>query len=296
MVETPIFYQKYVETDDYIEYWISDGPTEGYRLNPRFIKKDGTILDKIYTGAYEAVQGSRSNVLASKAGSSPKVDINLPEARTYARNIGTGWGLIDIAYRSDILFYLFTIEFATLDSQSIMMGSANNNYDNALSTGLTNNIVASSGSVTSNTAGETSFIYRGEENIWGNVYEWVDGCNIQNGAIYVCTNPEDYASDVFTDPYVKVGYNFIGPFGTNGYVSKMGHDSNYPYCNLPYERDASTSTYYCDYCSLNSGNVVLCVGGYCSFSSNNGLCCWYAYFSFYYSTSYVGCRLSYKPV
>ena len=162
MVETPIFYQKYVETDDYIEYWISDGPGDGYRLNPRFIKKDGTILDKIYTGAYEAVEGDTPSKLASKSGFNPR-RVNLTvNGRPYAKNIGTGWGLTDIAYRSDILFYLFTIEFATLNSQSIMMGPVSNS--SILSTGLTDNIVASSGSVTSNTTGKNSFIYRGEEN------------------------------------------------------------------------------------------------------------------------------------
>ena len=296
MVETPIFYQKYVETDDYIEYWISNTLLDGYRLNPRFIKKDGTILDKIYTGAYEAVEGSSSTVLASKVGSSPKVNITLPDARTYAKNIGTGWGLTDIAYRSDILFYLFTIEFATLDSQSIMMGPVNNS--GALSTGLTDSIVASSGSVTSNTTGKTSFIYRGEENIWGDVYEWVDGCNVQNGAIYICTNPEDYSSDVFTDPYVKVGYNYMNLTSSSipEYISKMGYDSEHPYCNLPYSYSGSSSTYYCDYCYLSSGNRVLCVGGVWSDGSYAGLCCWVAdsYSSVF--GSFVGCRLSYKPV
>lgn len=298
MVETPIFYQKYVETDDYIEYWISDGPSEGYRLNPRFIKKDGTILDKIYTGAYEASQGS-SSTLASKAGVSPKVKVTLPNARTYAKNIGTGWGLTDIAYRSDILFYLFTIEFATLNSQSIMMGPVNNS--SALNTGLTNSIVASSGSVTSNTTGKTSFIYRGEENIWGNICEWVDGCNIKNGSIYVCTNPEDYASDKFDNPYTLIGYKFMNKTLTStdsvyGHTSKMGYDSNYSYCNLPYSYSGSSSTYYCDRCYLNSGNKVLYAGGSWGDGSNAGLSYWFAFFSSSDSTSDFGCRLSYKPV
>ena len=148
-----------------------------------------------------------------------------------------------------------------------MMGPVNNSA--ALSTGLTNNIVASSGSVSSNTTGKTSFIYRGEENIWGDVYEWVDGCNIQDGAIYICTNPEDYASDVFTDPYVKVGYNYMNKTLTSnyvsGYISKMGYDINYPYCNLPYSYSdglASSSTYYCDDSYLYSGNRGLIAGGY----------------------------------
>ena len=144
-----------------------------------------------------------------------------------------------------------------------------------LSAGKTDNVIASSGSVTSNTARENSFIYRGEENVWGSLWEWIDGCNIQNGSIYVCTNPEDYDSNVVTSPYIKVGYNYMNSTtdAYSGHTSKMGYDNNHPYCNLPYSYSGSSSTYYCDQCSFHSEDTVLSVGGSCYDGSDAGLSC-----------------------
>ena len=128
--------------------------------------------------------------------------------------------------------------------------------------------------------------------------EWIDGCNIQNGIIYVCTNPEDYESNKFTDPYTKVGYTYLNMTDSyaSGYITKMGYDPEHPYCNLPYKSEGgSTSTYYCDFSYVRNGYTGLYVGGSDS-NLNSGLSYWYAYNQPSYSASNLGCRLSYKPV
>ena len=82
----------------------------------------------------------------------------------------------------------------------------------------------------------------------------------------------------------------------SGYMSKMGYDSEHPYCNLPYSYSGSSSTYYCDYCYLSSGDIVLCVGGFWRNDSSAGLCYWFASCFSSGSNSDFGCLLSYKPV
>lgn len=288
MVETPIFYQKYVETEEYKEWWIADYPAPGFRLSPRFVTKSGKILKKIYVGAYEAGYDS---TLTSISGVTPATNQGRQTARARAKNIGSGWGIVDIAYRCDILFYLFVIEFATLNSQAVMAGitsmSAKQN------TGLVDGVTASSGSVSSNIDGKSAFIYRGEENCWGNIWEWIDGCNIKDYQAWVCSNPEDYADDKFEAPYQKLSY--INSSISNSFTKEMGYDENLPYCCLPTVGGASSSTYYCDnyYCSI--GNKAPFVGGRWDSGSGAGLCAWPCHNGFGHSTDNLGARISYKP-
>ena len=46
--------------------------------------------------------------------------------------------------------------------------------------------------------------YRWIENLWGNVYQWVDGFNANGTTAYYCTDPSKYADDTTTG-YTKIG-------------------------------------------------------------------------------------------
>lgn len=288
MVETPIFYQRYIETEEYREWWIADYPAPGFRLSQRFITKSGKVLGKIYTGAYEAGYDS---ALTSISGVAPETNQGRQTARERAKNTGSGWGLTDIAYRCDILFYLFVIEFATLNSQAIMAGITT--MSEKQNTGLADGVTASSGSVSSNSDGKSSFVYRGEENCWGNIWEWVDGCNINDYQAWVCSNPEDYTDDKFETPYQKL--NYINSSATNSFTKEMGYDESLPYCCLPTVGGASSSTYYCDNYWCSVGNRAPGVGGRWDTGGFAGLCSWYCAGGFGSSAGSFGARISYKP-
>ena len=123
----------------------------------------------------------------------------------------------------------------------------------------------------------------------------MDVCNIQDGSIYVCTNPEDYESAVFADTYVKVGYSYLNMAGSSasGFITKMGYDPEHPYCNLPYKAEGgSTSTYYCDKTSNSSEGIGVLVISGCRYMSEVGLSSW----RIQDFEAEMGCRLSYKPV
>ena len=360
MVEIPKFYQYRYQSDDgeIREYRLSQKKLKNYWLSPRFIKEDGTELDKIYIGAYKA--SGDSTKLYSRSGVYPQVSINRQVARNRARALGDGWGIGDYLERN-IIEFLFVIEFATLNTQSIMQGQVNfaqknatmaetavnrvvfsntditqyvvgqtvwiansnrkvlsiemvdsNNkaivvdgapFDTTVGMGVDcrawmcgscDNVKSSSGSIVSNTDGKHPFTYRGLENLWGDIWEWIDGVNIKDHVTYIATNPTQYADDKFDAPYKRVSYS--NATGT-GYIKVVGFDEANPHINLPTTSSGGgTTIYYCDHYWQNTGNRAPFVGGRWSDGAFCGLFAWYCYYAWSYAGALIGARLSYKPL
>lgn len=82
-------------------------------------------LPYVDVGKYEA--GKSGLVLESKSGLYPLVFTTIENMRSYAEANGVGYQQFDI-HIADVLQTLFYIEFATLNSQSIMYGYSNGNY------------------------------------------------------------------------------------------------------------------------------------------------------------------------
>ena len=360
MVEIPKFYQYRYQSDDgeIRECRLSQNKLKNYWLNPRFIKQDGTELDKIYIGAYKA--SGDSTKLYSKSNAYPQVSINRQVARNRARAIGDGWGIGDYLDRN-IIEFLFVIEFATLNSQSMMQGQVNfaqknatmaetnvnrvvfsnaditqyvvgqtvwiansnrkilsiemvdsNNkaivvdgapFDTTVGMGVDcrawmcgscDNVKSSSGSIVSNTDGKHPFTYRGLENLWGDIWEWIDGVCIQDFAAYIATNPNDYADDKFVEPYKKLAFTNAE---ANGYTKRMGFDAENPYVSLPtVSSGGGTTTYFCDNYWQNTGNRAPLVGGRWDYGPTCGLFAWSCYSAWSSALATLGARLSYKPL
>lgn len=130
-------------------------------------------------------------------------------------------------------------------------------------------------------------IYRGIENIFGNVFNWIDGLNIQNYQAYICRNPKEYISDKFEVPYIKLGY--VNCNEKDMYIKKLGFDEKNPDIALPIEigEGAGSSSGMCDFYYSSEGNRVALVGGSFSSGSVAGLWCWYCNYSSV--TSYLRC-------
>ena len=116
-------------------------------------------------------------------------------------------------------------------------------------------------------------IYRGIENIFGNVFNWIDGLNIQEYQAYICRNPEEYTSDKFDGSYIKLGY--MNCQERDMYIKKLGFDEKNPDIALPIEigGGAGSSSGMCDFYYSSEGNRVARVGG--SFSSGAVAGLWY---------------------
>lgn len=130
-------------------------------------------------------------------------------------------------------------------------------------------------------------IYRGIENIFGNVFNWIDGLNIQEYQAYICRNPEEYTSDKFDGSYIKLGY--MNCQERDMYIKKLGFDEKNPDIALPIEigGGAGSSSGMCDFYYSSEGNRVARVGGSFSYGAVAGLWCWSCYISS--ASSYLDC-------
>ena len=135
---------------------------------------------------------------------------------------------------------------------------------------------------------KSAVIYRGLENIFGNVWQFVDGINIKDYVAYVCYNPANYVVDKFDGDYNEIGYTNSS---TNGYGKTLGHDENHPLIMFPTEVGGSTNTYLSDFYNQNSGNRIVLVGGNWNCGAGAGLWYWYCSFASGNAYLHIGSRL-----
>ena len=328
----------------------------------------GARLDKVYVGKYPAgttlTGGTKLNSLPNEY---PLINKNIVEFRTYAEANGTGYQQMDI-HVYDMLQVLFTVEFATLNSQAIMAGWTSGTYaatevltaDTAAAntivvanvsgakfavgqpvglgstqggnqvfygrnitqidvdtpgagsttitvdgaafnasignylynvgwkSGFSSGISATSGSLANNTNGKNPFHYRGIENLYGNVWQFVDGYNINDYQGWFCKDANDYASNVFAAPYEKMGYVNED---ANGYVKYMGFDPANPMVEMPVD---VSSNLYKDYYYQASGQRIAFVGGSWLYGGSAGLWHWYLFNSSAVAYASIGGRLCKK--
>ncbi len=153
----------------------------------------------------------------------------------------------------------------------------------ATASGQTNSLGMKSGTL--NNDGKHSMIYRGMEDIFGNIYQFVDGINVKDNIAYVSTDKNDYAVDKFDGTYHALGYTNAQ---TDGSPKTLGYDSNNPLFAFPTEVGTNVVT---DYYYRNSGNRIALVDGYWANYSVAGLWCWYLNYASSYSAVDVGSRL-----
>lgn len=144
-----------------------------------------------------------------------------------------------------------------------------------------------------NNDGYHAMIYRGVENLFANIWQWVDGINIISGKFYICKNHSLYASDT-TENYKQLGYNALG---TEGYGKELDLDVDEPFFRFPKAVGGGSSSYLCDYYYNNASSVaegakrVARVGGYFNAGAYDGLWYWGLIGTSSYANWNVGCRV-----
>lgn len=99
--------------------------------------------------------------------------------------------------------------------------------------------------------------YRGIENMYGNIYQWVDGVLINDNQAYVCKDRAKFSSTITSD-YTALSYV---NWNANGYPLTLGNDEKFPFARFPDALGGSTSTGYADYYYQTTGLRGLCFGG-----------------------------------
>ena len=321
MTEIPEHWYKLYFNGTKFRMMLSEIPLPGYKH-----------VDKFYISTYEARMYRTDNLLCSAAGASklsdpnstnfrggdntaewddtyrsllgrPVTNLTRDQFRQAARKRGSGWEMYTYNAHK-ILFWLFAVEYATLDSQKPFNAQKDangfaqgglgpgptqmtdwTNFNNAnplIPCGYTNEFGNGSGEkayVVKNASGGTHATlmanrYRGIENPFGHIWKYTDGANIQVttgdsglSILWTTDDPSNFSDTSYT------GYDKKGNIcRTNGYAKKMllGEDGDI----VATEVGGSSSTYWCDYyytyTQANRLQVVL-VGGRADYGSDAGL-------------------------
>ena len=211
--------------------------------------------------------------ISSRSGAKPLTSKKIGYFREYASKLGSDFSILDYHYY--VLQMLYLVEYADYDSQTKLgKGVTNNSVGTII--GGTDEFGMKSGYLAND--GAHSIIYRGIEDIYGNTADFLDGINIRNYQAYINYDFTTYESDVFDGNYQALGYinkSFGDDYG-EGYITKLGYDSNNPLIGLPTEVDAtnfdeSNPTGIKDRYAAFSGDMILVVGGAYASSNDAGI-------------------------
>lgn len=312
MTEIPEHWYKLYFNGTKFRMMLSEIPLPGYKH-----------VDKFYISTYEARMYRTDNLLCSAAGASklsdpnsinfrggdntaewddtyrsllgcPVTNLTRDQFRQAARKRGSGWEMYTYGAHKT-LFWLFAVEYATLNSQKPFNAQKDangfaqgglgpgptqmtdwTNFNNAnplIPCGYTNEFGSGSGEkayVVKNASDGTHATlmanrYRGIENPFGHVWKYTDGANIQvttgdNGLsiLWTTADPSNFSDSSY------VGYDKKGNIcRVNGYAKNtlLGEDGDI----IATEIGGSSSTYWCDYyytnTSTNSLRLVAVGGG-----------------------------------
>lgn len=259
----PKFYYKRTRVMNIEEIQITDKPWQGFKIHPAFLRA-GVEKDFIYVGSYKTSSNNKS-----VSGASPQVSQTRATMRNNARNKGAGYGIIDIATWNAIQM-LMLVEVADNNVQAVIgEGWSASGHSGSKATGSCDAVPNLTGRP-AGTSNDVDVVWRGIEGFWGNVWEWVDGININNGAYYICTDPTKYADDTTTN-YTSLEYTG-GTGWSTSYIQQEGYDEEIDWCMMPTTAGGgSATTYYADACWSASGWRVCQRGGDWNDGSSCGL-------------------------
>ena len=311
MVEQPIFYIKAVPVKakaatsgkgkQYVKgrFYISPTPKVGFTAPKAFEDNNGILQDKIYLAAYEGsiydtsanaylkadeqVADFAADLLCSIAGAKPASgktqNLTRANVRKLCNNRGAGWQSHNI-FALSVTQWLIMVEYASMDCQSkIGKGVCNFTDDGsnnmAVVTGATAGLGNGSGIPDGGEDGKCSVSYRGEENLWGNIWTWLDLINILAKGVneaYIHKAGSTVADDTVS------GYENFGAqlSHSNGYQSAYGISEEYPELLLPTESAGSSNLLAGDYYWQNytyNGFLIAMLGGRWTYGSSCGAWC-----------------------
>lgn len=138
-------------------------------------------------------------------------------------------------------------------------------------TGITDTVKGSSGSFTSNTNGYYPMVYRGIENLYGNIWTIMSDVIISDYKAYVCYDCSKFTTTSEAEGYEEVSYDLAI---TGNYIKELGFDLNNPSVRLPITTGGGSTTYYCDYFNISAGaNCELLFGGSLTRGADAGVFC-----------------------
>ncbi|MGN0457145.1 MAG: hypothetical protein ACI4F2_09830 [Acutalibacteraceae bacterium] len=338
MVYQPAFYYKVVPViyDENKEsgigyhlrkanYYVTSRPHAGFKLHPAFIGEDGHKVDYILYSAYEGCifdsseddylrndeqitdfdADSLSSISGSKPVSGKEQNLTMSNAEKLASNRGAGWH-IDTVKSVSANQLLMMIEYGTMNMQSavgqgiVKLSDVPSDENNSLTTGAT----ATLGNTTGQADGEnglTAISYRGVENVWGNIWKYVEGVNIwgdgtmSGGQPYIANN-YNFSESTHSGDYLPTGFTLPN---SDGFIKAIGYGSeNYDWLMIPSEIGGTSVLPVGDYTWIVSnlnGYKTARIGGRWSYTNYSGCFAWHFNSDRSVYNRGFGCRLTYVP-
>lgn len=340
MTEIPEHWYKFYQDGTKFRMMLSAMPLPGYNH-----------IDQFYISSFESgIDRSSSTLISSYGVGSTNVNkrggdntsewdgtyrsllgcpvtyLTRDQFRQAARKHGSGWEMYTYGAHKT-LFWLFAVEYATLNSQKPFNAQKDangfaqgglgpgptqmtdwTNFNNAnplIPCGYTNEFGNGSGEkayVVKNASDGTHATlmanrYRGIENPFGHVWKYTDGANIQVttgdaglSILWTTDDPSNFSDTSYT------GYDKKGNIcRTSGYAKKMLLGENGDI--IPTEVDGSSSTYWCDYYRTTitiDGIFVVLAGSSANGALGNGLASIYGGYTSN-SARDIGTRLCFFP-
>lgn len=330
MVEQPRFYYKVVPLElepisggdghhmRKARYYVSDQPRSGFKLHPLF-KYNTAENEKVYLSAFEGCLWDKSantyllndeqvadfaaDMLSSIGNAKPvsglTQNLTRANARALAHNRGTGWE-IQTAASASASQMLMLVEYASFNMQEkIGVGVTSKVDDGATSmteiTGATTNLGNASGAVM-NANNFNVVTYRGEENLWGNIWTFVDGMNINAKGIHkLYVADHAFADSVLDGAYKDTGITLAK---ANGYVSAFGYNEAFDWLFVTSEVLGNSSLPVGDYFWQNhtyNAVMIALLGARWNDGASAGAVCWSVANAPSHRYRHIGARPVYFP-
>ena len=288
LVEIPKFYYKWTRSGAKMKLQISMKPFTGCHVAPAFADRgDGAgERDKVYVGRYHCA----TSTYKSTTGVKPANNYTRSSFRSSIHNLGSDIWQYDFAMYWTIMM-LYLVEFADWNSQA-KIGYGCGNDSAAENAGLTDAMQYHTGTNAANRTTYGHVQYRYIEDLWANIYDWVDGIYFSGSSVYCIKNPASFSD--------STGGTNVGTRATSSnYISAWTNPSasGFEYALYPSAVSGSESTYVCDYCYYYASGVVLCAGGgyYQSQYQARGAFYLYGYDAASYALNSIGSRLMVLP-
>lgn len=289
LTKIPKFYYKWTRSSTKMKLQISMKKEDGFLVSPAHTDRGDGAGERslVYVGTFPC----SSSDYKSTSGVTPKGSTSRSTFRTNIHELGSTYWQWDYAMLWTIRM-LYLVEFANWNSQNTI-GYGCSNSGAIENTGLAMDVLDNIGyhtgtnASTRTTYGHTA--YRNIEDLWGNVYNWVDGIYFSSGNIYCIKNPADFGLS---------GGTLVGSSTASGCITNWTDPSDiegFEYALYPSSISGTDYTVYIgDRVYYSSSHNALRVGGY--YSKNQAYGMFHTYRRTETSTSsYDGSRLMRLP-
>lgn len=250
MVKIPKFWFRWTNIESNLQLQIANKYTPGFYVSPAHAdRNDGKgERDFVYVGRYHC-----NSSYSSTTGGLPITGITRGAARNSIHETNDKIWQMDLAMLCTIQM-LYLVEFANWNSQAVIGYDCGNNIS-VQSMGYTDIMPYHTGTVLLNkTTYGLGIQYRWIEGLWGNVFDWVDGCFFNQNGIHLINSP-----NAFSD---ETGGTLIG-LPTNGYPKSLAISSipGFEWLYYPNAIGGNENSYIPDYWGFDGNKPCLYSGG-----------------------------------